>query len=101
MTEIQESDFDATNSVRLCADCEDEYGVSAGADRGDTACSVCGQHAAAFVYPAIDDSFQGLLRVARQILDAHYPAGLFTGESGDLGSRFIVALRNVCEEMSD
>lgn len=45
--------YDATNSVRLCAKCEDECGVSAGADAGDRACACCGQHDAPHVYPAL------------------------------------------------
>jgi hypothetical protein len=44
-------DWDATNSVRLCHRCEEEQGVTAGADPGDTACAACGQHDAPHVYP--------------------------------------------------
>lgn len=45
--------WDATNSVRLCANCEDEQGISAGADARDYACAACGQHDAPYVYPAL------------------------------------------------
>jgi len=45
--------YDATNSVRLCNRCEQESGLSAGADRGDCACAVCGGHHAEHIYPAL------------------------------------------------
>jgi hypothetical protein len=45
--------FDASNAVRLCDRCEPENGITAGADAGDRACSVCGQHDAPHVYPGI------------------------------------------------
>jgi hypothetical protein len=44
-------EYDATNAVRLCDRCEEESGVSAGADAGDRACSICGSHDAPHVYP--------------------------------------------------
>jgi len=44
-------EYDATNAIRLCDRCEPEYGVAAGADAGDRACSVCGSHDAPHVYP--------------------------------------------------
>lgn len=46
---------DATNSMRLCDRCEDESGVSAGADAGDRACSVCGCDHAPHVYVALTE----------------------------------------------
>lgn len=49
---VEADHYDATNSVRLCNRCEDESGVTAGADKGDRACAVCGQHAAPHIYPA-------------------------------------------------
>jgi hypothetical protein len=41
------------NAVLLCDRCEDEQGVTAGADAGDTACSACGQERAPHIYPAL------------------------------------------------
>ena len=49
----------------------------------------------------IDDSFDGLKRVAQRILDYHYPAGVFTGESGTPGPRLVAALRAVTEAEAD
>lgn len=38
-----------------------------------------------------DESFNRLL----DVLDKHYPADVFTGESGDSGAKLIAALREV------
>lgn len=53
MTPLDPAQFDASNAVRLCESCESECGVSAGADAGDRACSVCGQHEADNIYPGL------------------------------------------------
>jgi hypothetical protein len=65
--------WDATNSVRLCDRCEAEQGISAGADKGDTACAACGAHEANHVYPAIDrgavEALRDLMRAAKPWLE--------------------------------
>lgn len=43
--------WDASNCVRFCDRCDAEYGITAGADVGDTACSGCGAHDASHIYP--------------------------------------------------
>lgn len=37
--------------------------------------------------------FNGLVDIAKMILDAHYPASIFTGVSGDPGPVFVAQLR--------
>jgi hypothetical protein len=44
-------------------------------------------------------SFDALLFVAKRMLEEVYPADIVTGESGDPGPRFIVALRAAIEEI--
>jgi hypothetical protein len=61
--------WDASNAVRLCDRCELESGVGAGADAGDRACSVCGQHSAPNVYVGLA-AHEAALAAARQVDDA-------------------------------
>jgi hypothetical protein len=44
-------------------------------------------------------SFDDLVAMAKRILDERYPADIFTGVSGDLGPRFVVALREMIAEI--
>ena len=39
------------------------------------------------------DSFDGLVWAAQSLLDARYPADVFTGESGESGPGFVAKLR--------
>ncbi len=43
--------------------------------------------------------FNFLLYVGKKILDKHYPEDIFTGESGDLGPVYIVALREALNQI--
>jgi len=43
--------------------------------------------------------FYALMAMAKRILDERYPADVFTGESGDLGPRFVVALREMIADI--
>ena len=43
--------------------------------------------------------FYALMAMAKRILDERYPADIFTGESGDLGPRFVVALREMIADI--
>ena len=44
-------------------------------------------------------SFDDLVAMVKRILDERYPADVFTGESGDLGLRFVVALREMIRDI--
>lgn len=44
-------------------------------------------------------SFDALLAMAKRMLDEVYPATIFTGESGDSGPQFVVALREAIERI--
>lgn len=68
--------FDASNAVRLCGRCEQESGVSAGADVGDRACAVCGSHEAPHIYPLLGTVPVVLVdvqEVAEALRHADYP----------------------------
>jgi hypothetical protein len=43
--------------------------------------------------------FDALVTMATRMLDEVYPESVFTGESGDTGPRFVVALRAVIKEI--
>ncbi len=43
---------------------------------------------------AQDKAWDGVVAVGRALLDAYYPADIFTGVSGDPGPEYVVALRN-------
>jgi hypothetical protein len=42
-----------------------------------------------------------MVAMGRHILDRYYPEDVFTGESGDLGPRYIVALRNALRALDE
>ena len=42
---------------------------------------------------AEDRAFDAIIKVGEALLDFYYPAGVFTGESGDSGPVYIAALR--------
>ena len=48
-----------------------------------------------------DDAFNNLVLIAEYILDGIYPENLFTGTSGDIGVKFIVALREALREVKE
>ena len=58
--------MDASNGVRLCDKCEGEYGAGI-ADKGDRACSVCGQHDAPHIYPALSREAEVAKNVAEEL----------------------------------
>jgi hypothetical protein len=47
----------------------------------------------------VPDSFDGLVEAVQWILDHHYPADVFTGESGDPGAVFVAKLREALEAL--
>jgi hypothetical protein len=42
-----------------------------------------------------------IMSIGQRILDEVYPADIFTGESGDLGPRYIVALREAIKAINE
>ena len=48
---------------------------------------------------AEDQGWNAVLAVGRALVDAYYPADIFTGESGDDGPKYIVALRSALDAM--
>lgn len=42
---------------------------------------------------AQDRAWDAVILIGRELLDTYYPADIFTGESGDSGPQYIVALR--------
>lgn len=43
---------------------------------------------------AQDKSWDAVVLIGTELLDAYYPADIFTGISGDLGPAYVVALRD-------
>jgi hypothetical protein len=48
---------------------------------------------------AQDQAWDAVVEVGRVLLDAYYPADVFTGASGDVGPQYIVALRTALERI--
>jgi len=55
--------------------------------------------AADAVDPLRAEDFLALVALAEKIVDKHYPAGTFTGESGDRGARFVAAVRRALADL--
>lgn len=45
-------------------------------------------------------AWDSIVAVGRELLDNYYPADIFTGESGDAGPEYVVALRNALAQVS-
>lgn len=43
---------------------------------------------------AQDQAWDAVILVGRELLDTYYPSKVFTGDSGDSGPLYVVALRN-------
>lgn len=43
---------------------------------------------------AQDRAWDAVVLIGRELLDAYYPADIFTSESGDSGPAYVTALRN-------
>ena len=50
---------------------------------------------------AKDEAWDAVILIGTELLDAYYPARLFTGESGDSGPSYVVALRNALKRATD
>jgi hypothetical protein len=50
---------------------------------------------------ATDDAWEAVIKVGETLLDHYYPKHVFTGESGDSGPLYIVALREAFEALRE
>ena len=50
---------------------------------------------------AKDEAWDAVIMIGRVLLDHYYPAQVFTGESGDSGPLYVVALRNALKQATD
>lgn len=50
---------------------------------------------------AKDKAWDAVILIGTELLDAYYPAHIFTGESDDSGPLYIVALRNALKRATD
>ena len=50
---------------------------------------------------AQDKAWDAIVLVGTELLNAYYPADIFTGISGDAGPAYVVALRNALAEIKD
>jgi hypothetical protein len=48
---------------------------------------------------AQDKSWDAVVLIGTELLNAYYPADIFTGVSGDPGPAYVVALRNALAEI--
>ncbi len=46
-----------------------------------------------------DQGWNAVVLIGRELIDRHYPAGIFTGTSGDIGPLYIVALREALDRV--
>jgi hypothetical protein len=44
-------------------------------------------------------AWKAVIVVGEALLDAYYPESVFTGESGDIGPRYVVNLREMLKEL--
>lgn len=51
------------------------------------------------VDPLRAEDFGALVGLVEKIVDTHYPAGTFTGASGDRGARFVAALHRALADL--
>ncbi len=73
-------------------------------------CIKCGKHnflcdceVTEELFEMLTDSygFDFIVYLGKKILDKHYPERIFTGESGDSGALYIVALRKALDKILD
>ncbi len=50
---------------------------------------------------AEDKAWDAVVAVGRALLDAYYPADVFTGTSGDSGPQYVVALREAINRLDE
>ena len=50
---------------------------------------------------AQDRAWDAVILIGTELLDVYYPAKVFTGESGDSGPLYVVALRNALKRATD
>lgn len=50
---------------------------------------------------AQDRAWDAVILIGRELLDAYYPADIFTGVSGDSGPQYVVALRAALERAAN
>ena len=50
---------------------------------------------------AKDEAWNAVILIGIELLDAYYPARLFTGKSGDSGPSYVVALRNALKRAEE
>jgi hypothetical protein len=50
---------------------------------------------------AKDEVWDAVILIGTELLDAYYPAQVFTGESGDSGPQYVVALREALKRATD
>jgi hypothetical protein len=48
---------------------------------------------------AKDEAWDAVVKIGEALLDHYYPEDVFTGESGDSGPLYIVALRDALQEL--
>ena len=47
------------------------------------------------------NAWDAIVKIGQAILDHYYPADVFTGESGDSGPEYVVALRNALAHIKE
>lgn len=47
------------------------------------------------------EAWDAIILIGRELLDTYYPARVFTGESGDSGPAYVVALREALARATD
>lgn len=50
---------------------------------------------------AKDEAWDAVILIGTELLDTYYPAKVFTGESGDSGPQYVVALREALKRATD
>ena len=50
---------------------------------------------------AKDKAWDAIILIGTELLDAYYPAKVFTGESGDSGPQYVVTLREALKRATD
>lgn len=50
---------------------------------------------------AHDRAWAAIVKIGRALLDHYYPSHIFTGESGDSGPQYVVALREALRRIED
>ena len=50
---------------------------------------------------AKDQAWGAVVLIGQELLDHYYPANIFSGASSDSGPKYVVALRNVLNELPE